>query len=375
MLDLSAAFDVINHEILFSRLEHTFGISGSALAWIKSYLSNRSQQVAIGSTLSDRKALTIGVPQGSVLGPRLYCIFSKPIGDICERHEIDYHCYADDSQIYIVIEPRSNISDISAKLSSCLSDIREWMCSNLLKLNQEKTELMVFTPRTRVHELKEFSLTFGGNIICNAQYVKNLGVYFDRTLNMEKQCNAVAKACYFHIRNIGYIRSYISEDACKLLVNSLVTSRLDYGNALLYGISKKCMDKLKRVQHTAARLVTRTRKTEHITPVLVRLHWLPVELRCEYKLIIYVFKALHGKAPTYIAELVNPYTPVRSLRSESASLLTVPKTRTKTYGDRRLDKSASFLWNSLPFNLRTKDSFSEFKTCLKTYLFKKAYGV
>ena len=100
MLELSAAFDVIDHGILYQRLEYTFGISGSALAWIKSYLSNRSQQVAIGSALSDSRALTIGVPQGSVLG--LYCIFSKPIDNICESHDMDYHCYADNTQIYIL---------------------------------------------------------------------------------------------------------------------------------------------------------------------------------------------------------------------------------------------------------------------------------
>ena len=103
MLDLSAAFDVFDHGILYQRLEYTFGISGSALAWIKSYLGNRSQQVVIGSALSDSRALTNGVPQGSVLGPRLYCIFSKPIGDICESHDMDYHCYADDTQIYIAV--------------------------------------------------------------------------------------------------------------------------------------------------------------------------------------------------------------------------------------------------------------------------------
>jgi hypothetical protein len=96
---------------------------------------------------------------------------------------------------------------------------------------------------------------------------------------MEKQCNAIARSCYFHIRNIGCIRSFISEDACKMLVNTLVTSRLDYGNALLYGITKYVTDKLQRVHNTAVRLITRTKKMDHITPVLIRLHWLPVESR------------------------------------------------------------------------------------------------
>ena len=108
MLDLSAAFDVIDHNILFRRLEHTYGIASSALSWIKSYLSDRSQCVAVGSVLSDSQTLAIGVPQGSVLGPKLYCMFSKPIGEICRLHNMKYHIYADDTQVYIVVEPMEN---------------------------------------------------------------------------------------------------------------------------------------------------------------------------------------------------------------------------------------------------------------------------
>ena len=126
MLDLSAAFDVIDHNILFRRLEHTYGISSSALSWIKTYLSDRSQCVAVGSVLSDSQTLAIGVPQGSVLGPKLYCMFSKPIGEICRLHNMKYHIYADDTQVYIVVEPMENWGgDISSRLKDCLSDIRE----------------------------------------------------------------------------------------------------------------------------------------------------------------------------------------------------------------------------------------------------------
>jgi hypothetical protein len=375
MLDLSAAFDVIDHHILFRRLEHTYGITGSALSWIKSYLSDRSQRVAIGSVLSDTQALAIGVPQGSVLGPKLYCMFSKPIGDICRFHNMKYHIYADDTQIYIVVEPMKNWEDISPRLKLCLSEIREWMSANFLKLNQDKTELMVFAPKHRVKDVAKLSISFGGCVIHDTPYVKNLGAYFDRTLCMEKQCNAITRSCYLNIRNIGRIRSCISEDACKTLVNSLVTSRLDYSNVLLYGINKQLTDKLQRVQNTAARLITRTRKSDHITPVLMELHWLPVEFRSQYKLLLHVFKALNDLSPVYLQELIKPYKPVRSLRSESAFLLQVPSTRPKTYGERRFDKAASSLWNSLPVHLRVAWSIDIFKVGLKTYLYRQAFYV
>ena len=226
------------------------------------------------------------------------------------------------------------------KLTSCLSDVREWMCSNLHKLNQDKTELMIFAPKHRAKELTDFRISFGGNILHDTPYVKNLGAYFDRTLSMEKQCNAIARSCYFHIRTIGCIHPFISEDACKILVNALVTSRLDYGNALLYGKTKYLTDKLHRVHNTAARLITRKKKMDHITPVLIRLHWLPVEYRSQYKLILCVFKVLHGLAPVYLTDLVKPYVPSRSLCSQSSSLLQVPTTRTETYGNRALYKTA-----------------------------------
>ena len=164
---------------------------------------------------------------------------------------------------------------------------------------------MIIPPKHRAKELTDFSISFGGNIIHDTPYANYGGAYFDRTLSMEKQCNAIARSCYFHIRNIGCIRPFFSEDACKMLVNALVTSRLDYGNALLYGITKHLTDKLQRVHNTVARLITK--KTDHTTPVLIRLHWLPVEYRSQYKLILYVFKAFHGLAPVYLTELVKPY--------------------------------------------------------------------
>ncbi|CAC5406528.1 unnamed protein product [Mytilus coruscus] len=173
-----------------------------------SYLDSRTQRVAIGSVLSDVINIKYGVPQGSVLGPRLYCIFAKPISEICRRHNFSYHGYADDTQVYLVIKPLDNWDSISTRLETCLADISKWMRLNMLKLNQDKTELILFTPK-----ISNCHLSFDGSIVSNASVVKNLGVYFDRTLSMEKQVNAVTKSCYFQIRNIGRIRQYITEDA------------------------------------------------------------------------------------------------------------------------------------------------------------------
>ena len=227
MLDLSAAFDVIDHEILLKRLEYTYGITADALSWIQSYLKDRIQCVSIGNETSSDKVMNFSVPQGSVLGPRKYCMFSKPIGEIVRRHNLQYHCYADDSQVYMSIKPTDNLKHISSTVEACVADISTWMSNNMLKVNQDKTEMIIFRPKQQVNTSHDMSIIVGGNTISSSSSVKNLGVYMDSALTMEKQVNAVTKSCYYQIRNIGYIRHYISNEACNVLVHSLVTSRLD----------------------------------------------------------------------------------------------------------------------------------------------------
>ncbi len=286
---------------------------------------------------------------------------------------MSYHCYADDTQAYQVNKPIDNWNAVASHFEACLSDISLWMQSNLLQINQEKTELIIFAPKNRTSDFSNCSFRFDGCVLHDAAYVKNLGMYFDRTMSMEKQVCEVSKSCHFQIRNIGRIRRFITIDACKTLVASLVTSRLDYGNVLLYGINDCYLAKLQRVQNTAARLITKTRRYEHITPVLSSLHWLPVKFRPMYKILLYTFKALHGRAPEYIKDLVTRYETRRTLRSQSHTTLTVPRVRTKTYGERRFDIASTKIWNELPSNLQNEQSFEIFKKRIKTHLFKLAY--
>ena len=135
------------------------------------------------------------------------------------------------------------------------------------------------------------------------------------------------------------------------------------------------IQKLQMVQNRAARLVTRTRKYEHITPVLKRLHWLPVKVRIEFKLLLLVYKALHGLAPSYLRDLLTEYQPSRSLRSSSLKMLLVPRTKLKTFGDRAFSISGPKLWNDLPLDIRTSESIGTFKSRLKTHFFTQSYDL
>ena len=143
--------------------------------------------------------------------------------------------------------------------------------------------------------------------------------------------------------------------------------------SLLYGLPDTLLCKLQRVQNAAARLITRTQRRDHITPVLMELHWLPVEQRLTYKILLYTFKATKGDAPSYIGDLLEVHQPTRNLRSNARSLLVVPKTRTVTYGDRSFSSAAANLWNDIPESMKNANSIDIFKRQLKTRLFTQAF--
>ena len=144
-------------------------------------------------------------------------------------------------------------------------------------------------------------------------------------------------------------------------------------NALLYGIPKYLVDKLQKIQNNSARIITKSKRRDHITPILSALHWLPIEQRIKFKILLTTFKALHGLSPGYIRDLITPYHPQRQLRSLDLSLLQQPRSRTKTFGDRSFAVCAPHLWNSMPRHVRQIDEIESFKTAAKTYLFEEAY--
>ena len=207
-----------------------------------------------------------------------------------------------------------------------------------------------------------------------SETVRNLGAYLDSSLSMEYHTNKICQSAYFHLRKIGMIRNLIDADTCKLLINSFVTSRLDYCNSLLYGINTRVIDKLQKVQNRAARIITRTKLREHITPVLKHLHWLPIQQRIKYKILCQTYKCIHNLAPEYLQDLLVVRDSTRCLRSSSTVALERPKAKS-VFSERAFSVSAPKLWNSLSRETRSSQTASSFKTHLKTELFREAFGV
>ena len=372
LLDLSAAFDTLDHRTLLQRLSTTFGIKGVALRWMTSYLENRHQTVVINDKRSQPVCLEYGVPQGSVLGPKLYSLYTKPLADIMEDKCSGHHFFADDSQLYQFFKAKctTSLHQAITNMEVSVQVAQELMVRNKLKCNADKTEVLTITPKGT--SIAPVSLMISGSEIQSKDVVRNLGIYQDSHLSMEKQVNHLCRTANFHLKRIGAIRRYLTTDATKSLVRSLVVSRLDYCNSLLFGLPDVLINKIQRVQNKAARVVSRTPRQEHITPILRDMHWLPVQRRIEYKVLLYTFKSLHDLSPEYLKDLVQHHQSSRTLRSNHLNQLSVPRTRTR-YGDRTFSHAAACLWNSLPSHLTTICSIDCFKRSLKTHLFKVQY--
>jgi hypothetical protein len=282
--------------------------------------------------------------------------------------------YADDTQLYISF----NVSqwDIAKKqMEECLHDIRVWLSHNCLKLNDSKTEVLIMGQQYYLNQLEgPIAITIGDSSISPVGSARNLGMVFDSELKLVEHVNSVCRSCYASLRYLGQVRPYLTEESAATLVHAFVTSKLDSLNGVLTGVHGYLLKRLQLILNNAARIVKRKKKYDQISDVLQTLHWLPVEARINYKVLVLVFKALHGLAPQYVAELLHVKVNSRALRSSHQNLLCVPVTRLKSYGDRSFYSFAPRLWNTLPQELHQCKDLDTFKCALKTYLFKQHYN-
>ena len=399
LLDMSAAFDTVDHSLLLTSLINDYGIEGAVLKWFDSYLENRLYCVNIHDCFSNFLCAYFGVPQGSILGPILFVLYTKHLQHIAMKHGLEIQLYADDTQLYIAFKPLDN-KIIVCKTKECLNEIKHWLCSRYLKLNEEKTKLVLlckpsvqiafqqdkclhnFCIPTDVCDISEENWNLNPEI-------KSLGVHLDQNLNMKKHISDVKKYCIGQLRSWRKITEFLNEEVRLMLVKQLLLSKIDYNNSLLIGIPNSAINGLQFIINCAIRFIYNLHYHEHVTPFIVKSHILPVKYRIDFKICLMVYNCMHCLAPSYLQHLLKWNTPTHSVipvpdktlchsgfkprTTQDPSLLVIPTdfgNRTK-YRSRSFSHYAPRCWNKLPYDIRSCDCKETFKTKLKTYLFQE----
>ena len=374
LLDLSAAFDTINHDLLLKKLYRSFGIMETALHWLKSYLGNRTFKVTVKKGSSSECALDIGVPQGSILGPLLFILYTKDLESIVSKFGFSVHLYADDTQIYFAFDVHSDNPDLEA-VKVCFQEIKHWMSNNFLKLNEDKTELLDIGPYVSTIT----SLDLGDLDITPVEKAKNLGFLFDHQMNLDAQVNAVSQICFLNQRNLSRIGSKLSHELKVQMVHSNILCFLDYCNCAYFGLTETNLQKLQKIQNNAVRFIYGLygkKRREPVSPYLKKLHFLPVRWRIKFKIALLVFKCINNLAPDYLKNLIK----LRDIRRRSSRLdddfflLKMPPKLNFSRSEAAFSISGPMIWNSLPFEVRSLSNIDAFKTALKTLYFDKAFN-
>ena len=378
LLDLSTVFHTVNHSMLLNGLKYMFGVTGQALSWLESYLSDRSQSVIIGECRSKLAVLEQGVPQGSILGPFLFTLYITPLGRICREFGISIQSYADDQQNYVSFKPNQlQAKDISTRsLEECIHNIRKWMQTNKLKLNDDKSEFIVFGTPQQLSKVSDMEICIGCDTIKAAESVRNLGYYMDQHL-LKTQCTLtkLSSCLYLLLKTIARIRHLIDEGTCKMIVQALVISKLDYGNSLLLGSAEYELDKLQKIQNLSCWFICNLSKYDHVTDHMKELHWLRIRERITYKVARLAFHCYTDMAPAYLREILPSSHGRTSLRSGSNNTMPVMRSKLSTVHSSSFSSMAPRIWNRLPSEIRSEKNIVSFKTKLKTHLFRISYNI
>ena len=301
LLDLSAAFNTVNHSMLLTILHNEIGIVGFAFKWFKSFLIGRTQKVKVGNSYETK--LPFGVAQGSVLGPVLFNIYIRSLYGYIKPAKFDTYGFADDHQHLKTFFPILQINALEGDLTRRFEMISKWMYKYYLCLNSSKTKILVIAPPTVQKKIVLHGTFINDECIRFVTSAKNLEIILDNELCFSYQIAQVVKSCFCIIRELSKIKSFLMYEHLRTLVSACIFSKINYCNSLYYGINAQLQNKLQSVQNCAAKLI-RSKAPQlnlSIDACLIKCHWLLVRERIIFKILLTVHKCLGGSAPTALS--------------------------------------------------------------------------
>ena len=359
-LDFRKAFDLVNHHILLKKLD-SYLCNNDSVNFFRSYLSGREQKVLLQGSYSSSGLIHHGVPQGSILGPLLFCFFINDLPLHLSGENVMCDIFADDTTIHT---PDKDITVVSKRLQQSLQEVSSWCNTNCMVLNPSKTECMTITTRQK-HQLGPLSLRLSLNdtTIKQVDQHRLLGLTVDSTLQWKPHVNSICKSVSRNLFMLAKLRYLTNADTRKIFFNAHVRPHIDYVSTAWDGSSDALLKRLNSLHRRGAKLIL-IDPTLSTDQKLMNLDILPLRKHFIFNKGVFMYKLLTQPAPEYIRTL---FTASNSRNSRLAQALSVPYPRLDIFKS-SLSYSGSCLWNSLPVCIRQARSLSSFKASLFKYL-------
>lgn len=362
-LDLQRAFETVDRNILIYKLRKV-GIDGTVLEWFVDYLDGRRQVTKINNMLSLEVANHNGVPQGSVLGPLLFLLYFNDVFLMVKRCSI--HLFADDTLIYYACDDPNDLVNV---INQELQNVLTYTHQNLLKINSKKSKFMLIGSNLNYNKFLEQKLRvcIGQEDIEIVEKIKYLGFIIDRGLTFKEHVQYIIDKISKNVNFLYRVGVFLSQFSRLLVYNTLVLPHFTYSASILYFANKNELDRLKKLQNRAMRIILRANRYTPIRNMLIALNWLDVESYLEYHVLCLVYRIKSGLTPTYLTEKLVVNSSVHDYPTRSNDQFRVSR-KNKRCTERALYHSGLIKFNSLPLEIRASPSLSVFRGRLRVHL-------
>ena len=362
-IDLRKAFDTVDFSILEKKL-HGYGVQGTELQWFSSYLQGRTQVVSIDGELSEPLPVTVGVPQGSILGPLLFLLYVNDLPDVPLK--CNTNMYADDTELDYATKP-SDLQIMETVINEDLSRLETYFEHNKLSLNVAKCEFLVIGTQQQVNKCNDISIKMCNTEVKNVHSAKYLGMTIDRNIKWDIHTDKLKNKISSKVALLQRLKKIVPIETLKQLYDTIVLPHFDYCDIIYGQCSDENLEKLQKLQNRAARILTGSGPQEHREDMFTKLKWLSLANRQQLHKCVMVYKALNGLAPPYIRDSFVSNSQVHSYRTRNCNKLNI-KPYKKEYYAKSFEISGARTYNNLPENVTCATSLNIFKSQLEKHL-------